>query len=71
VIEETFQIKIRNHKKESVEVRAVERLYRWSNWQITQTTQDYNKLDAQTIEFRVKVAPDGEGVVNYTVRYSF
>jgi len=71
VIEETFQIKIRNHKKEAVEVRAVERLYRWSNWQITQTTQDYNKLDAQTIEFRVKVAPDGEGVVTYTVRYNF
>lgn len=71
VIEESFQIKIRNHKKEAVEVRAVERLYRWSNWQVIQTTQDYIKLDAQTIEYRVKVAPDGEGVVNYTVRYSW
>ncbi len=71
VIEETFQIKIRNHKKEAVEVRVVERLYRWSNWQILNSNQDYAKLDAQTIEFRVKVAPDGEGVVNYTVRYNF
>lgn len=71
VIEESFQIKLRNHKKEAVEVRAVERLYRWSNWQIMQSTQDYNKLDSQTIEFRVKVPADGEGVVNYTVRYSF
>lgn len=71
VIEETFQIKIRNHKKEAVEVRVVEHLYRWSNWQILQSNQDYAKLDANTIEFRVKVAPDQEGTVNYTVRYNF
>lgn len=71
VIEETYQIKIRNHKKEAVEVRVVERLYRWSNWQILRSTQDYIKTDAQTIEFRVNVKPDGESVVNYTVRYSW
>ncbi len=71
VIEESYQIKVRNHKTEAVEVRVVEHLFRWSNWQIIQSSQDYTKLDAQTIEFRVKVAPDGEQVVNYTVRYNF
>jgi len=71
VIEESYQIKVRNHKTEAVEVRVVEHLFRWSNWQITQSNQDYSKLDAQTIEFRVKVAPDGEGTANYTVRYSW
>ncbi|MBI5032014.1 MAG: DUF4139 domain-containing protein [Chloroflexi bacterium] len=70
-IEESYQIKIRNHKKEAVEVRVVEHLFRWSNWQITKTNFDFTKLDAQTIEYRVKVAPDGEGVVNYTVRYAW
>jgi hypothetical protein len=70
-IEETYQIKIRNHKTEAVEVRVIERLYRWSNWQITKTTQDYIKTDAQTMEFRIKVAPGSEQVVNYTVRYSW
>jgi hypothetical protein len=71
VIEETYEIKIRNHKKEAVEVRVVERLFRWSNWQIIKSTQDYTKLDAQTIEFRVNVKPDGESVLSYTVRYSW
>src|SRR5262249_48228446 len=71
VIEESYQIKLRNHKTDAVEVRVVEHLFRWSNWQVIQSSQDYNKLDAQTIEFRVKIAPDQEGVVTYTVRYSF
>lgn len=71
VIEETYQIKLRNHKKEAVEVRVVERLFRWSNWQILKSTQDYAKLDAQTIEFRVNVKPDSESVLSYTVRYSW
>ena len=71
VIEETYEIKLRNHKTEPVEVRVVEHLFRWSNWQILKSNQDYTKTDAQTIEFRVKVAPDGEGTVNYTVRYSW
>ena len=62
---------MRNHKTEAVEVRVVEHLFRWSNWQITQSNQDYTKLDAQTIEFRVKIAPDGESTVSYTLRFSW
>jgi hypothetical protein len=70
-IEETYQMKLRNHKTEAVEVRVVEHLFRWSNWQILKSNQDYTKADAQTIEFRVKILPDGESTVNYTVRYSW
>jgi hypothetical protein len=68
-MDEAFEIKLRNHKKEAVEVRVVEKLYRWSNWKITQQSSDYNKIDAQTIEFRVQVPPDGERVVTYTAHY--
>ncbi len=70
-IDETFEIKLRNHKKEPVEVRAVEHLYRWSNWQITQKKMDYDKIDSRTIEFRAKLAPNAEQVVTYTVHYSW
>ena len=70
-IEESYQIKVRNHKTEAVTVRVVEPLFRWSNWQITQSNQDYTKLDSQTVEYRVKVSPDSEGTVSYTVRYSW
>lgn len=69
--DETFEIKIRNHKKEAVQVRVVERLYRWNNWQILQNSTKFNKKDAQTVEFPVTVAPDGEQVVTYTVHYSW
>jgi len=71
VIEETYQIKLRNHKKDAVEVRVVEHLFRWSNWELKNLTQDYLKTDAQTIEFRVNIPADGEKIVNYTVRYAW
>jgi len=68
---EAFEIKVRNHKKEPVEVRVVEHLYRWSGWKIATSSHPYEKKDARTIEFRVKVAPDGETVVTYRVNYSW
>ncbi len=68
---ETFEIKLRNRKKEAVEIRVVEHLYRWSNWKITASSTDYKKTDAQTIEFRVPVQPDEEKVITYTVHYSW
>jgi hypothetical protein len=69
---ESFEIKLRNRKKDQpVEIRVVEHLYRWSNWQITAKSDDFTKKDAQTIEFRVKVQPDEERTVTYTVHYSW
>jgi hypothetical protein len=68
---EAFEIKLRNHKKEAVEVRVVEHLYRWSTWKVAVSSDPYEKTDARTIEFRVKVAPDAEKVVTYRVNYSW
>jgi len=71
-IDESFEIKLRNRKKDSpVEIRAVEHLYRWSNWQITAKSDDFVKKDSQTIEFRIPVKPDEERTVTYTVHYSW
>ena len=70
-IDETFEIKLRNRKKEPVEIRVVEHLYRWSNWNITAKSDDFVKKDAQMIEFRVPVKPDEERIVTYTVHYSW
>jgi hypothetical protein len=68
---ETFEIKVRNHKKEPVEVRVVEHLYRGKNWEITTKSDDYQKKDSQTIEFPVTVAPDGEKTITYTAHYTW
>ena len=71
-IDETFEIKLRNHKKDApVEIRVVEHLYRWSNWDITAKSDDFVKKDSQTIEFRIPVKPDEERIVTYTVHYSW
>ena len=70
-LDETFEIKLRNRKKEPVEIRVVEHLYRWNNWDITQKSDDFKKIDSQTIEFRVPVKPDEERTVTYTVHYSW
>ncbi len=70
-IDESYQIKLRNHKTEPVQVRVVEHLFRWSNWQVSKSTADYTKTDAQTIEFRINVAPNAEQTVDYTVHYTW
>jgi hypothetical protein len=70
-VDESFEIKVRNHKKEAVEIRVVEHLYRWTNWDIRQPSNTFLKTDAQTIEFRIPLKPDEERVVTYTVHYSW
>jgi hypothetical protein len=68
---ESFAITLRNHKKDPVEIRVVEHLYRWSNWAITEKSDDYTKTDAQIVEFRVTLKPDEEKTITYTVLYNW
>lgn len=69
--EETFEIRLRNHKDADATVTVVEHLYRWTNWKIVGSSAKYEKKDAQTVEFAVPVPKDGEAVVTYTVKYSW
>jgi hypothetical protein len=68
---ETFEIRVRNHKKETAEVRVVEHLYRGHNWEITSRSDDFKKKDSNTVEFPVTIAPDGEKVITYTAHYTW
>jgi hypothetical protein len=70
-MEEEIEVKLRNHKSQPVDVIVKENLYRWSNWKILTQTHKYDKEDARTISFPVKVAKDGETVVRYRVRYTW
>ena len=69
--DETFEITLRNHKTEAAEIRVVEHLYRWTNWEIREPSNTFLKTDAQTIEFRIPLKPDEERVVSYQVHYSW
>ena len=71
VIEESFEIVVRNHKDQDVEVRVVEHLFRWSEWEIVQESAEHTKLDQGTVEWRLEVPANGEATVTYTVRYEF
>ena len=69
-VEETFEIKLRNHRKEAAEIRVVEHPSRWREWEITAKSQEFKKIDGRTIEFRVPVKAGEEKILTYTIRYS-
>lgn len=70
VIQETFEIRLRNRKdSEAVEIRLPERMYRWSDWDIIESSIPFEQQNSSTIEFRVTVEPDVEQVITYTVQY--
>jgi len=68
---ESFEIRVRNHKKEPVDVRVVEHLYRALTWDIAFTSAKHKKTDSRTIEFPLTIAADGEATINYTVHYTW
>ena len=70
-ITESFEIKLRNHKKEPVEVVIKEDMLRWTRWEISKSSDKFEKQDARTIHIPVSVPPDGEKVVTYTVKYTW
>jgi hypothetical protein len=69
--DESFEIKVRNHKKEAVEIRVVEHLNRFENWNITQASDGWTKTDAQTVELPVTLQADEEKTVTYAVHYTW
>ena len=68
---ESFEIKIRNHKKEPANVRVVEHLYRGPNWDIAAHSDEFKKTDSNTVEFPVTIAPDEEKVITYNAHYTW
>jgi hypothetical protein len=70
-VDESFEIKLRNHKTEPATVRVVEHLYRWSNWAITQESAAHRQTDSKTLEYDVTLAPDEERTLTYTAHYTW
>ncbi len=69
--DESFEIKVRNHKREPVDVILVEHLYRGVSWEITSKSTDYVRKDSQTIEFPLQIPAGEERTVIYTVHYTW
>ena len=68
---EVYEITLRNHKKEDVQIKVSESMWRWSNWKISESSLRHTKKNSETIEFLVPVKADGESKVTYTVSYNW
>ncbi len=71
VYESSWEIKVRNHKKEDVVVSVIEPIATFSEWEITQSSHPYTKVDVGHVRFDLPVAKDGEVVLTYTVRVTY
>lgn len=70
-MQESVEVTLKNRSEEPKSIVVREHLWRWSTWQIEANSQDFRKVDAQTIEFTVDLAPNEEKKVTYTARYSW
>ncbi len=70
-MEEDIEIKVRNQKDEPATVIVKENLNRWTNWNVIRKSQEFTKVDSRTLHFPITLAKGAEGVVKYTVRYSW
>jgi hypothetical protein len=66
VYETEWDVELRNHKKEDVEVTLVEPVP--GDWEVVKSSHPYDKVEAHTLQYRVKVPKDGKVTVNYRVR---
>jgi hypothetical protein len=69
--DESFEITVKNHRKEPVNVVILEHLYRGATWDVTSKSSPFNKRDSNTIEFPVNIPPEGAQTVIYTVHYTW
>ncbi|MBW2038115.1 MAG: DUF4139 domain-containing protein [Deltaproteobacteria bacterium] len=67
--EASFEISLRNHKKEDVVVKVVEPIP--GDWKMLSSSHNYTKTEAFTAEFNIKVPRDKETKLTYRVRMRF
>lgn len=66
VYETQWEVTLRNHKQEDINVTVLEPLS--GDWQILESSHPYEKKDAFSAQFKVNVPKDGEVKVTYRVR---
>jgi hypothetical protein len=69
VYDRSWSITFKNRKDEDIIV-DVER-YLGNNWEVLNSSLDYNKKDAQNITFKVPIGADKESVLKFKVRYNY
>lgn len=70
-LSETYEIKVRNRKAEPVSVIVQEHMFRWAQWEIVKSSLPHTKVNSRLVHFPLTLKPDEEGVVRYTVTYTW
>ena len=65
----SYEIELTNSKAQAQAVTVVEQLF--GQWEILESSDEYEKIDAFTIEFRVTVPAKGAKTVSYRVERRF
>lgn len=69
VYEVEWEISLRNHKEEDVEVKVVEPVP--GDWQVLHASHTYEKVEAHTLQFPVKIPKESGVKIRYRVRLTF
>ena len=69
IYEASFEVSLRNHKKEDVTVKVLEPIP--GDWTILSASHEYKKTEAFLAEFSVPVQKDQEAKLTYTVRMKY
>jgi len=69
VVRESFEIEVRNRKEVPEKVIILER--HWGDWKILEKSQDFEKRDAQTMQFVVALESNETRKVTYTVETKY
>jgi len=70
-ITESVEILLKNRSKEDKTITVREPLFRWSGWEITESSVPFEKINSNHIEADIALAPDEEKTISYTVKYSW
>jgi hypothetical protein len=63
--EQSFEIEVRNRKETPERVHVMER--QWGDWKVTQKSMEFEKLDANTMQFVVDLKAGEVKTISYTV----
>ena len=64
--ETEWDVQLRNHKQEDVQVTIIEPVP--GDWEVVRSSHPYEKIEAHTLQYVIKVPKDGKTTVNYRVR---
>ena len=71
MIDEGYEIRVKNHKTTAAQVTVVEHLLRAANWTISPSSLEYKKVSSNQIEIPITIPPGGEQVITYSVHYTW